>query len=108
MKKNMKKLLSGVLIGSVLMSSNVWAQDIPDPVSEEASADAVSPRITVGKYVEVEKCYALMADVPEYYYYSYYDLDYKTTLKGYLELIDTIPYPTEVVATFGGYCCGSI
>lgn len=109
MRKNLRKLLVGVMIGSVLIPTNVWAQSQKEGtvVSRESEGE-ISPRISVSKYVEIERKYMFLDNVPEYYYYSYYDYDYNTTLKGTLVLKNTRDYDEGVVAYYGGYCSGSI
>ena len=106
MKKKLKKLLVGVMLGSMLVPTNVWGQ------STEAGAavagEGISPRISVSKYVEIKVGYMFMDDIPQYYPYSYYDYDYNTTLKGTLVLKDTRVYDDGIVAYYGGHCSGSI
>lgn len=109
MKKNLRKLLVGVMIGSMLVPTNVWAQsqDTGSAVSGD-TGEGISPRISVSKYVEVKVAYMVLEEVPQYYYYSYYDYDYNTTLKGTLVLKDTRVYDDGIVAYYGGHCSGSI
>ena len=109
MKKNLRKLLVGIMIGSMLVPTTVWAQsqDTGNTVSED-NGEGINPRISASKYVEVEVEYMVLKDVPKYYYYSYYDYDYNTTLKGTLVLKTTRPYDHGVLACFSGYCSGSI
>ena len=109
MKKNLKKLLVGVMISSMLVPTNVWAQsqDTGSTVSED-NGEGISPRISVSKYVEVQVEYMLLESVPKYHYYSYYDYDYNTTLKGTLVLQRTLDTGEGVVAYYAGHCSGSI
>lgn len=109
MKKNLKKLLVGIMIGSMLLPTNVWAQsqNAGSSVSGD-TGEGISPRISVSKYVEIEVEYMLLSSVPQYYYYSYYDYDYNTTLKGTLVLQRTLYNGDGVTAYFAGYCSGSI
>lgn len=109
MKKKLRKLLVGVMIGSMLVPTNVWAQSqgTGGAVSGD-TGDGISPRISVSKYVEIERRYMFLKDVPQYYYYSYYDYDYNTTLKGTLVLQGTRDYDEGVVAYYTGHCSGSI
>lgn len=109
MRKNLKKMLVGVMIGSLLIPTNVWAQsqEAGTVVSGESEGE-ISPRISVSKYVEIERKYMFLDSVPKYYYYSYYDYDYNTTLKGTLVLKSTRGYDEGVVACYSGYCSGSI
>lgn len=109
MKKNLRKLLVGVMISSMLVPTNVWAQsqDIGIAVTGDTE-EGISPRISVSKYVEIQVEYMLLESVPKYHYYSYYDYDYNTTLKGTLVLQRTLDTGEGVIAYYAGHCSGSI
>lgn len=100
MRKLIKSLMVGLLIGTMAMSTNVWAQAVNSNVQES--------RLVVRKYIERSYNYLTLEDVPESRIYSYYDHDYKTTLKGTLTLVDTVYMGSYVRAVYAGWCSGSI
>lgn len=102
MKKS--KVILGILLCSLLNPMYVLA-DTQREVNQEAE---VSPKFAVSKYVELEKKYSSLSVVPQYYPYSYYDHDFKTTLRGTLVLYHTVDVGTYVIAYYSGHCSGSI
>ena len=102
MKK--KLIMFGVICSCLLSPMSIYA----DVNSSIETNNEDTARITVSKYIVIERTYADLAFVPLYYTYSYYDHDYSTTLKGSLQLVDTTQLVGMVRATFAGYCSGSI
>ena len=107
MRRKVQAIATAVIIGSIMMPTNVFAGEVSQN-NYEVSNEAISPRISVSKYVEIKVHYPLPSYVPENYYYSYYDHDYKTELHGLLPLVDSYDSATFTVAVFAGYCSGSI
>lgn len=107
MKK--KLIMFGVICSCLLSPMSLYADvDSSIDANTYVADNAGTARITVSKYIEIERDYADLAFVPMYYPYSYYDHDYSTTLKGSLQLVNTIKLPGYVRAVFAGYCSGSI
>lgn len=107
MKKKLQAITAAIIIGSLMVPTNVFASEIGQG-NDVASNEAVSPRISVSKYVEIERYYVSVGYVPKNYAYSYYDHDYKTELHGLLPLVESRPSGSLVLAVFAGYCSGSI
>lgn len=100
MRKFLKSIVLGCLVGTMVMSTNVWAQTVDNSAQES--------RLVVRKYIERTYNYLTLEDVPESRIYSYYDHDYATTLKGTLTLVDTVYMGSYVRAVYAGWCSGSI
>ncbi|MDD3278532.1 MAG: hypothetical protein PHG16_06570 [Lachnospiraceae bacterium] len=109
MRKKISKIIMGILMSSLLLNTQVFAETPAENTQVLTdAAEAVSPRMTVGKYVEISRNYVSAAEVPKYYYYSYFDHDYNVTLHGHLEIKTVIDCDTYVVAVFYGYVCGTM
>lgn len=109
MKKQMKKIGLGLLVGSMVVSTNVFAEaSNMEQKLLETKASEVSPRITVGKYVQITRRYPSVGSIPDLYFYSYYDHDYNVTLKGHLEVMTVSEVSTGYDVIFYGYVCGTI
>lgn len=99
MGKKLKLVIIGTMICCLFAPINTLAQ---------SEMQGIESRIVVRKYVERKYNYAVLSEVPKYRTYSYYDHDYKTTLKGTLELVDTMYMGSYYQATYAGWCSGSI
>lgn len=109
MKKKISKVVAGVLVGSMVLSTNVFANQVSINQSLlETQTDEATTRMAVGKYVEIIRRYPTSGAVPNMYYYSYYDHDYNTTLHGHLTVMTITPVSKGVDVIFSGYVCGTI
>lgn len=108
MKKKAKAIVASIMVGSLLVPSNVFASELHLTNGVSSSTEEISPRISVSKYVEIERYYINPSYVPQNYAYSYYDHDYKTELHGLLPLVDIRESGGLTVGVFAGYCSGSI
>lgn len=102
MKKKVKKILALIMVCNLMFAIPVSAN------AGEDNAQEASSRISVSKYVEVTTEYLTMEDVTQYYYYSYYDHDYYTTLHGLLTIKSIRNFGDFVRVCYQGYCSGSI
>lgn len=107
MKK--KIMILGLAVTCLLMPTSALAEtEESGEVTNFVEHVEISPRITVSKFILLEQDYTSIAIVPQHIYYSYYDHDYSTTLKGTLTLYGTTNFFGFVRATYQGYCSGSI
>lgn len=109
MKKRISKVIASVLIGTMVLSTNVFASQVDNNLTMLGSQNnEATTRMAVGKYVEIIRRYPTASAVPNMYYYSYYDHDYNTTLHGHLTVMTVMPVTTGVDVIFSGYVCGTI
>ncbi|WP_230398181.1 hypothetical protein [Novisyntrophococcus fermenticellae] len=107
-----KRLLATLLVLSNLLmpvsahaAGEQYTLEGNSGVEQEVS---ITPYMVVKKYVSVTVTYAMLAFVPKTYFYSYYDHDYSTTMKGYLPVVEIINCIGYVEATFAGYVSAAI
>lgn len=107
-----KRLLATLLVlSNLLMPVSAYADGEQYTLEDNSYVDQeveIAPYMVVKKYVTVTATYAMLAFVPKTYFYSYYDHDYSTTMKGYLPVIEILDCIGYVEATFGGYVSAAI
>lgn len=109
----MKKRLLAVLLvlSNLLMPVSAYAAGEQYTLEDNSGVEqeiSITPYMVVKKYVTVTIEYAKLIYVPKTYFYSYYDHDYSTTMKGYLPLVEIIDCYGYVEAIFAGYVSAAI